>query len=69
MTKECSLPHCPSVLLWKRDNGKSTLNVSPLNVTIALIAGIVKRSSIPVLVIVKSSLEYVGNTCLVLTKT
>lgn len=66
---ECSLPHCPSVLLWKREDGSSTLNISPLNVTTASIAGIVKRSSIPVLVMVKSSFEYVGKTCLVLTKT
>lgn len=66
---ECSSPHCPSVLFWKRENGKSTLNISPLNVTMASIAGILKRSSIPVLVMMKSLFEYVGNTCLLLTKT
>lgn len=69
MIKECSLPHCPSVLLWKRENGKSTLKISPLNVTMASIAGILKRNSIPVVVMMKSSLEYVANTCLSLTKT
>lgn len=66
---ECSSPHWPSVLSWKGENGKSTLNISPLNVTVASIAGILKRSSIPVLVMVKLSFEYVGKTCLVLTKT
>lgn len=66
---ECSSPHCPSVLFWKRVNGKSTLNESPLNVTVVLIAGIFKRSSIPVVVMEKSSFEYVGNTSLLLTET
>lgn len=66
---ECSSPHCPSVLLWKSENGKSTLNISPLNTTTASIAGILKSNSIPVLVMVKSSFEYVVNTCLLLTET
>lgn len=52
-----SSPHCPSVLLLKREKGTSTLNKSPLNVTTASIAGILRRSWIAVLVMMRSSLE------------
>lgn len=52
-----SLPHCPSVLLWKSENGKSTLYKSPLNEITLSIFGIFITKSIPALVIMKSSFE------------
>jgi hypothetical protein len=48
------------VLLWNRESGRVTLNIRDLNITVALMAGIINSNSTPVLVIMRSSLEKVG---------